>query len=123
MLEALFPRQSNAADWVESLRLVNEDDGQPVWVSVPGDLVASLTVRAADRSGRDSSRALEVIKAATNDGSGKLTAFADGFLEISIDDSAMTNISAGTYEVFLKLQTGGATLQTLIGCINIIAGA
>lgn len=123
MLRVVFPEQSNQADWLESIKLVSEDDGEPVWTTVPVDLVATLTVRPANRDGRDTSGATPVINVTTIDGSGQLTAFASGFLEISVPAASMSNIDAGFYEAFLKIYTNGVTGQALIGCINIIAGA
>lgn len=123
MIRVVFPDLSNQADWLESMKLVGEDDGQPVWTTVPVDLVATLTVRKADRDGRGCCSSPVLTVTATGAASGELTAFDSGFLEIAVPADSMSSVEPGVYEVLLSIETGGVIIQAIIGCMNVICGA
>lgn len=135
MITVEFPEQSSAADWIESIQVLAEDDGAPVWSSVPGDLVVTMTVipegvsSIRDYGANPASATSAVIVATTTDGTGRLTAFPEGFVEISIDDSVMLTIGpdrfgvSKRYLVYFRIQTGGYTMQFLAGVLPVYLGA
>jgi hypothetical protein len=107
-----YPEQSNGADFrPETLQFVAYDDGLPVWGDTPADFVATLTIK--DSSG------VQRVRQTSTDGSGVVTVYDDGFIDIYVDDSAMSGLSHGQHTLFLKLETGGYTSQAIIGDLPI----
>jgi hypothetical protein len=107
-----YPPQSNGADFrPESLQFVAADDGLPVWADTPADLVATLTIKndAGATLGQQTSI----------DGSGVVTVWDDGFVDLYIDDSQMAAFQKGKHTLFLKIATGGYTSQALIGYLPV----
>jgi hypothetical protein len=137
MIYVNFQEQSNAADWIESIQLLAEDNSQPVWATPPIDLVVTMNVipegvcTSQDYSNSPSVANAAVITASATPAlsDGKLTIFDDGFIEISIDDSLMLALGpdqygiAKRYLVFLKIQTEGFTIQFVVGVLPVIKGA
>ena len=132
MLQVNFPQQANSADWMESIQLFTEDDGSYAWDSVPSDLVVTLNVVNETRRGMGdvqipyiSQQTLgpsPVLSAVSTDGSGKLTTYPNGIIEINIPASTMSNLVGGFYEVYIKMQTQGATVQLLRGILPLVWG-
>jgi len=132
MLQINFPQQSNQADWTESIQLLSEDDSQPLWTTPPADLVVTLTVKSETRRGmgdvqipyisQQNMGPIPVISAASNDGSGLVSVFEAGNIEISVPASMMSNLVGGFYEVYMTMQTGGATLQIVRGILPLAWG-
>ncbi len=135
MINVTLPEQSSAGDWIESIQMLAEDDGAPCWAAIPGDLIVTMTVIPEGVSFRRDYGSLQylanaaVLTAKTNDASGKLTAFANGFLEISVAASVMAGLGpdrhsvAKRYLVFFKIETGGYTLQFMVGVLPVILGS
>lgn len=132
MLDVNFPKQSNQADWIESIQLVSEDDGLPLWTTVPTDLVLNFSVKNETRRGmgdvqipfisQQTLGPVPVISATTGDGSGIITAYESGNIEISVPASTMSNLVGGYYEVFLTMQTQGYTMQIIRGILPLVWG-
>lgn len=132
MLDTNFPQQSNQADWTESIQLLSEDDGQPLWTSVPSDLVVSLVVKAATRRGmgdvqvpylsQQTLAPLPVIDALSTDGSGQVAAYESGVIQINVPAPVMMNLTGGFYEVFMTMKTQGRTMQLIRGMLPLIWG-
>jgi hypothetical protein len=135
MINVSLPEQSSAGDWIESIQMLAEDDGAPCWTTVPGDLIVTMTVIPEGVSLRRDYGSLEslanaaVLTATTIDGSGQLTAFDNGFLEISVPAASMAGLApdrhgvAKRHLVFFKIETGGYTLQFMVGVLPVSLGA
>ena len=135
LINTELPAQSSQADWIESIQLLAEDDGAPVWTTPPVDLVVTMTIIPEGvRLSRDYGDSAFVANAAvltavSTDATGRLTVFDNGFIEISVDDSAMAALApdnfgiAKRYLVFLKIQTDGFTMQFMTGILPIYRGA
>jgi hypothetical protein len=114
-MEISFPPQSNAADWIESIQVLSEDDNAPVWSAVPSDLVLTMNVK--------DSRGCLKFSVTNSDGSGAITAFANGFIEISVDDATVALCKQGRHSVLILLETDGYKLPLLRGHLPIIGDA
>lgn len=135
MIFVELPQQSNAADWEETIQLLSEEDGSPLWTIPPLDLVGTLTVipegtmirRDYDSVSVDNPAA--VITALTTDATGKFKAYDNGFLQILIDDSVMATLGPDNYNVakrylvFIRIETAGRTDQLLIAILPVYRGA
>ncbi len=135
MINVSLPEQSSAGDWIESVQMLAEDDGAPCWTTVPVDLIVTMTVIPEGVSLRRDYGSLEslanaaVITATTIDGSGNLTAYDNGFLEISVAASVMAGLApdrhgvAKRHLVFFKVEVSGVKLQFMVGVLPVILGA
>jgi hypothetical protein len=135
MIYVELPQQSNAADWEETIQLLSEDDGLPLWTTPPVDLVGTLTVipegtmLRSDYGSITVNNPAAVITALTTDATGKFKAYDNGFLQILIDDSVMATLGPDNYNiakrylVFIKVQTAGRTDQLLIAVLPVYRGA
>jgi len=135
MINISLPEQSSAGDWIESIQMLSEDDGAPCWTTVPGDLIVTMTVipegvsLRRDYGSAESLANAAVITAKTTDASGWLTAFTNGFLEISVPAASMSALApnrhgiAKRYLVFFKIEVSGYTLQFMVGILPVILGA
>jgi len=135
MINITLSEQSSAGDWIESVQMLAEDNGAPCWTAVPGDLIVTMTVipegvsLRRDYGSPQSLANAAVLTATTIDASGKLTAFANGFLEISVAAAVMAGLApdrhgvAKRHLVFFKVQTGGYTLQFMVGVLPVVLGA
>lgn len=135
MINVSLPEQSSAADWIESVQMLAEDDGAPCWTTVPGDLVVTMTVIPEGISIRRDYGSLDtlanaaVLTVTTTDGSGQLTAFDNGFLEISVDALVMAGLAPDRYGVakrhlvFFKIDVNSVTLQFMVGVLPVVLGA
>lgn len=117
-----LPEQSSAGDWIESIQMLSVDDGAPCWTTIPDDLIVTMTVipEGCSRS---------AITAKTTDAIGWLTAFTNGFLEISVPAASMGPLApdrhgvAKRYLVFFKVEVSGYTLQFMVGVLPVTLGA
>ncbi|MFA7302097.1 MAG: hypothetical protein WC069_07335 [Candidatus Shapirobacteria bacterium] len=135
MFSAEFDRQSSAADWDETVQLLAEDDGLPMWTTVPGDLILTLTVIpegicvSSDYGSVSTSTPGAVITAVSTDLSGRVAADINGMMLIFIDDSDMVALAPDRYGidkrylVFIKAQFGVYTKQGLVGILPVYRGA
>jgi len=105
-----FKPQRNTVNFIESVQVLSVDDDNPVWTSVPGDLV--LTMKIIDQQG------VERISATNSDGSGYLTAFVNGFIEISIPD--ISSLHNGRHIIEMIVETGGFKFLLFQGSLPII---
>lgn len=119
---AEFPAQSSAADWNDDITILADDDGLPYWSTVPGDLVVTMTLI---EDGFESSS----LVAASNDGSGMITALPNGVIDIAVPAATMAGLAHDPYGVqtryraFIKIETGGATMQAAVAVLPVYRGA
>ena len=93
-MRKIFPRQSSAADWEDSIEL-KDDDHTPLWTAVPADLVVNMTViPEKPRSDLEAS-----INTNSGDGNGYLTPDVNGVVFISVPASIMDDLAPDTYGV------------------------
>lgn len=96
--------------------LLAADDGGPQWLDMPADLVVTLT--ATDRRG------WPALAMKSTDGDGFLTAGAGGVLDIAVPAANMTVFqNAGRYDLHLKIELDGSTLEFPWAILNIHEGA
>lgn len=128
----VFERQSSAADWDTNIQLLANDDSAPMWTTVPVDLVLTMTVvpetgEQQSDYGQPSSAAA-VITAVSTDATGRIEAAANGYVNIFVDDEDMHALAPDRYGVdkrylvFIRIETGGSTLQGLVGLLPVYLG-
>jgi len=134
MIYVTLKDQSSAADWREIIQLLSEDDSQPIWTSIHVDLIVTMNVIpegisiSSDYGNEVSIANAAVISVSSDDGSGKLTSLVNGAIEIIIDDSVMSALAPDTfgilkrYIVFIKIQTAGETMQTMMAILPVYRG-
>lgn len=123
-----LPQVSNAADWIETMQLTSEDDGQPI------DLTGcTITLQVVTQTFRgpgsvqagwpniNSSYGTPVLTASTTNG--KLTVPAPGVIQWTFRASELAALMAGFYEVGMVVTDGTNTTQLLIGSLPVINGA
>jgi hypothetical protein len=111
-----YPEQSNGADFrPETLQFVALDDGLPVWSDIPADFVATLTIKSESGS--------IVVRQNSTDGSGVVTVWDDGFIDLYVDNSAMSSFQPGKHMLYLNIETDGYTTQAVIAHLPIYGGA
>ena len=135
MIYVTLKDQSSAADWREIIQLLSEDDSQPIWTSIPVDLVITMHVipegvcTSRDYGSEIAVANAAVISASTDDVSGQLTALVNGFIEIVVDDSVIGVLAPDRfgilkrYLVFIKIQTAGETMQLITAILPVYRGA
>jgi hypothetical protein len=121
MIRANLPEQSNAADWLESIELRSEDDDTPLWSTIPPSLVVSLYVKDSFRNWQDTP-STSLLSASSNDGSGRILLFDNGFVNIEFPASSLSALKPKVYDVLMKLEISGRTMQMLVGAIPIYSG-
>lgn len=97
-----LPRQSNRANWAFSDQLCDTSN-DPLWTTVPGDLVVTLVV--VDRSG------IQQLTVSSTDGSSQLITSTNGMIDVNVTPEQMGALSAGIYDVWLKIVTGNFTIE------------
>jgi hypothetical protein len=121
MIRANLAEQSNAADWLESIELRSEDEGAPLWSTIPASLVVSLYVKDSFRNWQDTP-STSLLSASSNDGSGRILLFENGFVNIEFPASSLSALKPKVYDVLMKLEISGRTMQMLVGAIPIYSG-
>jgi len=107
-----FDPQMNDTDFrPETMQIVAADDGLPMWVTTPADIVATLTIK--------SPCGYTVFTQKSTDSSGVITIRDDAFVDIYIDDSTMTSFQSGRHMLFMKMETEGYTTQVFTGVLPI----
>ena len=137
MIYPNFPRQSNAADWIDGFQIIAKDDSRPVWITPPNDIVVTMSVIPDEEcssqdyssSQLDTNAAVITAIATPSVSDGKLAIYDYGFIGISIDDSLMSALGPERYGiekrylVFIKIQVGIFTIQFVVGILPVIKGA
>lgn len=108
-----FRRQSNKANWSYQDQLCGSD-GNPLWTSVPGDLVITMVFK--DRDGTTQ------LTLATNDGTGQIAADTNGIMNVNIIPNTTGGLPEGLYDVWLQIVTDDYTIQRLYGRLPLCEG-
>lgn len=124
-----FQQVSNSADWVQSLELTSQDDGEPI------DLTgASITLQVWRQTNRGQGAATyswaavqqinqPILEASTSNG--KITVDTDtGTITWTFRASTdMNAVPAGYYEVGMIIAKSPDTVQLLLGVLPVVNGA
>lgn len=108
-----FRRQSNTANWSYSDQLCGSD-GNPLWGATPVDLVITMVLR--DRKGVDQ------LTLASTDSTSQLVAADNGMMNVNITPKTLCVLSAGLYDVWLKIVTDDFTINRVYGRLPICEG-
>lgn len=109
MYQGTLPPASNRADWTETLKLTDDDTGDPI----------DLTGAAMAIAVRDLANCL-VLSGSIADG--KVTLLETGVAQWSFPASAMGGLCAGEYAVGITLTMSGTVEQVFAGTLPIIEG-
>lgn len=109
-----FKSQSKSGNWAFQDQFL--DDAQnPLWTSIPGDLVVTFTLK--DRSGS------QALAASSNDGSGKVGLATNGIVNVNFAPADLTSLDADMYDVFVKIVTGSTTIDKIYGRLPLAEGS
>lgn len=108
-----FHRQSRSANWSYSDQLCGSD-GNPLWGVTPIDLVITMALR--DRNGVDQ------LTLYSTDSTSQLVAADNGMMNVNITPTTLGVLSAGLYDVWLKIVTDDFTINRVYGRLPICEG-
>lgn len=126
MFVVMFSQVSNSADWIDTVELTSEDDGQ--LIDLTGWTV-TMQVRygAANASspqtyyaGSFGNLGSPVLVAST--ANGKLTVPSTGVIQWTFRASELSQVQAGFYDVGLTMTNGTETFQLILGQVPIVNG-
>lgn len=132
MIKRTFRAVSSYADWSFTDQIVDED-GDPLWSTpVPADLVMSFKI--IPESARITydygllSTISPLIEAASDDGSGLITALVNGYFQIAVPRAQMRNLAPDNlystlrYRVFVNASTDAGDTQQLVATLPVYRG-
>lgn len=108
-----FKQQSNTANWSYQDQLCGSD-GNPLWTSVPTDLVVTMT--AVDRRG------CPQFTTNTGDGSSQIGADTNGIINVNVTPDTLGGLDAGLYDIRLKIVTDDFTIERVYGRLPLNEG-
>lgn len=114
MLTEYLKRQSMSANWTFQDQLCN-DDQNPLWTSIPGDLVVTFSL--VDRRGCPAG-----VIGASNDGSGKVAFDTNGIVNVNFPPASFGGITADLYDVHVKIATSDTTIEKVYGRLPLSEG-
>ena len=126
MLAATFDRQSSAADWEETIQLLDDEDNTPLWSTVPVDLVLTLTI--IEDVGPKRSEPTASITAVSTGATGRITAAVNGFVLLMVEAADLADLAPDAngvdkrYLVFVKAEIEDIPQQVLVGVLPIYLG-
>ena len=122
-----FDQQSNRADWIDTIELRDDEDGQ--LIDLTGWTI-TMQVRTKTQSGQGSVPYVPfsiygglspvVLTGSTTDGS--ITIPSIGIIQWTFRANAMSNLGPGFYEVGMILFKDPDTVQLAIGLVPIVEG-
>lgn len=124
-----FPEVSNAADWIGTVQLNDEDTGDLIdltgWTITL--MVVPQTTRGSGTGGQSGWPNINyqtntaVLTASTTNG--KITVPSTGIIQWTFRASELETIPAGFYEVGLRMVNSPDTTQIILGNLPIVNGA
>lgn len=123
-----FPETSNAADWIGTVQLNDDDTGDLIDLTgcTVTFMVVPQTARGSGTGGGGwpnvyGNFGTPVLTAST--ANGKITLPSTGIIQWTFRASEMAGLQAGFYEAGLRIEKSPDTTQILIGQVPIINGA
>lgn len=114
MIEYL-PRQSNGASFGFTDQLLGEDDGQPLWSTVPTSLV--VTYSFVDRRG------MKDLAVSSDDGTGQVVLDDNGLVIVRVTSDHVGALSEGLYDIYEKIVIDDTTLERIYARLPVFEGA
>lgn len=124
-----FPETSNSADWIGTVQLNDDEDGE--LIDLTGCTVTLMVVPQTTRgSGTGGQSGWPNINYQTNTAvltasttNGKITLPSVGIIQWTFRASEMETIPAGFYEVGMRIEKSPDTTQIILGQLPIVNGA
>lgn len=111
MYDAQLKPVSNRADWLETIELINDDDGQ---------VITDLTGVTVNIEVRQMPGCYRTLTGSSDDG--HVTFPGNGVIQWQFSRSEMSTLTAGTYEIGLTVTLNDFTEQELIGSLPVVDG-